>query len=65
MQTNLMQCAAYDLITDRLTPTPSTSAAMLAALHFPNTTSGYDAEHEHSTFFVDHGKACSEWNLSC
>ncbi len=32
MQTNLMQCAAYGLSTDRLTPTPSTSAAMLAAL---------------------------------
>ncbi len=31
-------------------PTPSTSAAMLAALIrlFPNTTSGYDAEHMHS-----------------
>ncbi len=27
-----MQCAAYALSTDRLTPTPSTSAAMLAAL---------------------------------
>ncbi len=39
MQTNLMQCAAYGLITDRLTPTSSTSAAMLAALiHlFPQT----------------------------
>ncbi len=33
IQTNLMQCAAYSLSTDRLTPpTPSTSAAMLAAL---------------------------------
>ncbi len=32
MKTNLMQCAAYGLSTDRLTPTPSTSAAMLAAL---------------------------------
>ncbi len=31
-KTNLMQCAAYGLSTDRLTPTPSTSAAMLAAL---------------------------------
>ncbi len=28
MQTNLMQCAAYGLSTDRLTPPPSTSAAM-------------------------------------
>ncbi len=28
----LMQCAAYGLSTDRLTPTPSTSTAMLAAL---------------------------------
>ncbi len=34
-----MQCAAYGLSTDRLTPTPSTSAAMLAALTclFPKT----------------------------
>ncbi len=31
MQTNLMQCAVCGLSTDRLTPTPSTSAAMLAA----------------------------------
>ncbi len=34
MQNNLMQCAAYGLSIDRLTPppTPSTSKAMLAAL---------------------------------
>ncbi len=25
----------------------------------------YDAEHVHSTSLVDHGKAYSEWNLSC
>ncbi len=25
----------------------------------------YDAEHVHLTFLVDHGEACSEWNLSC
>ncbi len=67
MQTNLMQCAVYGLSTDRLTPIPSTSAAMLAALiHlFPKHNSGYDAEHVHSTSLVDHGEACSEWNLSC
>ncbi len=34
-------------------------------IYFPNTTSGYDAEHVHSTSLVDHGDACSEWNLSC
>ncbi|XP_053535119.1 uncharacterized protein LOC128630844 isoform X1 [Ictalurus punctatus] len=34
--------------------------------YFPKTTSGYDAEHVHSTSsLVDHGEACSEWNLSC
>ena len=33
--------------------------------YFPKTTSGYDAEHVHSTSLVDHGKACSERNLSC
>ncbi len=67
MQTNLMQCAVYGLSTDRLTPIPSTSAAMLAALIrlFPKHNSGYDAEHVHSTSLVDHGEACSEWNLSC
>ncbi|CAI9558686.1 unnamed protein product [Staurois parvus] len=33
MQTNLRQCEAYGLSTDRLTPpSPSTSAAKLAAL---------------------------------
>ncbi len=34
-------------------------------LYFPNTTSGYDAEHVYSTSLVVHGEACSEWNLSC
>ncbi len=34
-------------------------------VYFPNTTSGYDAEHVHSTSLVDHGEACSEWNLPC
>ncbi len=43
-------------------PTPPTSAAMLAALvclyvYFPNTISGYDAEHMQSTSLVDHGEA--------
>ncbi len=42
-----MQCAACD----KLTPSPSTYAAMLAALIrlFPKHTSGYDAEYVHST----------------
>ncbi len=34
-------------------------------VYFPNITSGYDAEHVHSTSLVNHGEACSEWNLSC
>ncbi len=29
-------------------------------VYFPNTTSGYDAEHVLSTSLVDHGEACSE-----
>ncbi len=33
-------------------------------VYFSNTTSGYGAEYVQSTF-VDHGKSCSEWNLSC
>ncbi len=28
-------------------------------VYFPNTTSGYDAEHMHSTSLFDHGKTCS------
>ena len=34
-------------------------------IYFPQTTSGYDAEHVHITSLVNHGEACSEWNLSC
>ncbi len=34
-------------------------------VYFPNTNSGYDAEHVHSTSLVDHGEVCSECNLSC
>ncbi len=34
-------------------------------VYFPNTTSGYDTEHVHSTSLVDHSEACSEWNQSC
>ncbi len=34
-------------------------------VYFPNTTSGYEADHVHSTSLVDHGEACSEWNLFC
>ncbi len=60
MQTNLMQCVAYGLKTDRLTPTPSTAAAMLAALIrlFP----------KHNLWIwrwapslVNPGEVCSEW----
>ncbi|CAH2305174.1 Hypothetical predicted protein, partial [Pelobates cultripes] len=51
MQTNLMQCAAYGLSTDRLTPQPFNLCN-----NFPKTTSGYDAEHMHSTSLVDHGE---------
>ncbi len=38
---------------------------LLIRTYFPNTSSGYDAEHVHSTSLVDHSEACSEWNLSC
>ncbi len=34
-------------------------------VYFPNTTSGYDAEHVHLTSLGDHGEACSEGNLFC
>ncbi len=73
MQTNLMQCAAYDLSTDRLTAHPfnlcsnaisqtsiSQTQNVFQNVYFPNTTSVYDAEHEYSTSLVDHGDACSE-----
>ncbi|CAI9623095.1 unnamed protein product [Staurois parvus] len=68
MQTNLMQCAAYGLSTDRLTPPPLQPLQQCwqhSYVYFPKTTSVYDAEHVHSTSLVDHGEACSKWNLSC
>ncbi|CAI9560001.1 unnamed protein product [Staurois parvus] len=68
IQTNLMQCEAYALRTDRLTPPPLQPLQQCwqhSYVYFPKTTSGYDAEHMHSTPLVDHGEACSEWNLSC
>ncbi len=48
-------------------PTPSTFAAMLAA-HirlFPKHYLWITMMQVHSTSLVDHGEACSEWNLSC
>ncbi len=66
MQTILMQCAAYGLSTDRLTPgQPLQQCWQHSYVYFPNTTSKYEAEHVISTSLVDHGEACSEWNLSC
>ncbi len=45
-------------------PTLLTSAAIQHSYgYFPNTTSGYGAEHVHSTSLVGHGEACSEWVL--
>ncbi len=32
--------------------------SLVLDIYFPNTTSGYDAEHVHSTSLVHHGKAC-------
>ncbi len=61
MQTNLIQCAAYGLSTDRLTSHPFFFCSNAGRTHtsiFPYTTSGYDAEHVHSTSLVDHGEAC-------
>ncbi len=68
MQTNLMQCAAYGLSTDRLTPHPFNLCSNTGSTHMSisqTQPSGYDAEHVHSTSLVDHGEDCSEWNLSC
>ncbi len=67
MQTNLMQCAAYGLSTDMLTPLPfnlCSNAGKHSHIYFPNTTSVYDTEHVLSTSLFDHGEACSEGNLS-
>ncbi len=78
VQNNLMQCATYGLSTDRLTPPPPphptpthptplnlcSNACITHTSIFPNTTSGYDAEHMHSTSLVNHGEACSELKLS-
>ncbi|CAI9561898.1 unnamed protein product [Staurois parvus] len=63
MQTNLMQCVAYGLSTDRLTPPtlqPLQQSWQHSYVYFPKTTSGYDAEHVHSTPLVNHSEDCSE-----
>ncbi|CAI9564322.1 unnamed protein product [Staurois parvus] len=70
IQSNLMQCAMYDLSTDRLTPPPPPPPLIQQCwqhsyVYFPKTISGNDAEHVHSTSLVDHVDACSEWSLSC
>ncbi len=60
-----MQCAAYGLSTDRLTPPPFNLCSNAGSTHTSISgydVSGYDAEHVHSTSSVDHGEACSEWN---
>ncbi len=50
-----MQCTAYGLSTDRLNPPPPLQPLQQywqhSYIYFPNTTSGYDAEHVHSTFW--------------
>ncbi len=64
----LKSVAAQCLSTDRLTPPPLQPLQQCwqhSYIYIPNTTSGYDAEHVHSASLVDHGEACSEWNLSC
>ncbi|CAI9585204.1 unnamed protein product [Staurois parvus] len=64
MQTNLMQCAAYGLSTDRLTPHPFNLCSNAGSTH----TSISQRQPLHMTLtmsLVDHDEACSEWNLSC
>ncbi|CAI9575003.1 unnamed protein product, partial [Staurois parvus] len=55
METNLMQCAAYGLSTDRLTfhPFNLQQCWQHSYVYFPKTTFGYDAEHMHSPSLVD------------
>ncbi len=52
MQTNLMQCAAYGLSTDRLTLHPFNLCSKAGSTHMSisQTASGYDAEHMHYQF---------------
>lgn len=63
--TNLTQCAAYGLSTDRLTLHPSTSAAVLAALicsfFKDNARIGCWAR----ALNFDLSEACPEWSLTC
>lgn len=67
------QCVVYGLSTDRLTAHPYRLTTHLLQQWwkqsfdcFPQTTSGCDAEHVHSTPLVDHGEGCSKWPfLSC
>ncbi len=67
MQTNLTQCVAYGLSTDRLTPLPFNLCSNAGSTHtsiYQTQPLVYDAEHVHSTSLFDDGEACSEWNLS-
>ncbi len=61
MQTNLMQCAAVWSEHWQADPPPPLQPLQQCWQHsyvyFPNTTSGYDTEHMHSTSLVDHGEA--------
>ncbi|CAI9622513.1 unnamed protein product, partial [Staurois parvus] len=61
MQTNLMQCAAYGLSTDRLTPHPFNLCSN-AGSTYTSISQRQPLDMKLSTC-TQHGEACSEWKL--
>ncbi|CAI9551362.1 unnamed protein product [Staurois parvus] len=68
MQTNLVQCVAYSLSTDRLTPHPFNLCSNAGSTH-TSISQRRPLDMTLSTctqlLLVDDGEACSEKNLSC
>ncbi|CAI9534523.1 unnamed protein product [Staurois parvus] len=62
--TNLMQCVAYGLSTDRLTPHPFNLCSNTGSTHTSiSQRQPLDMTLSTCTSLVNHGEACSEWNL--
>ncbi len=67
MQTDLLQCAAQSLSTDKLTCAllrPLKQCWQHSSVCFLKPASAPDAQHKDSTSLIDPCKACSKWNPS-
>ncbi len=60
----LMQCTAYGLSTDGLTLHPFNLCSNAGSTH-TSISQTQPLDHVDSTSLVNHGEACSEWNLFC